>query len=350
MINQNLLDVVMFVEIALLVLAVAVFFTHGLWLFLNHRRVMRLTETARQSLARLVTRGTINLEDIELLRQLRQDVQVTVFLETSRNLTGSGKERLRFVAHEVSLIDRARKLCESRLWTRRLRGARLLSRMDVGDPIVVKLLSDQNAAVRAQAAEWAAAQPSPLIIATMLTMLADPATQARFAVQDALLRMGSIVTEPLAAFLETHTGLPAESGLRVAGAIGSSTFLPAAKRLSANENVGVRVAATNVLGAIGDVSSADRLTTLLKDPDSGVRAAAAHGLGRMQHWQSGSQLAECLRDSSWQVRREAGLALRAIGAPGALFLRRAIKGDDRFASDMAQQVLDLPEAAATAAG
>jgi HEAT repeat protein len=181
-------------------------------------------------------------------------------------------------------------------------------------------------------------------------MLADPATQARFAVQDALLRMGTIVTEPLAAFLETHTGLPAESGLRVAGAIGSSAFLPAAVRLSANDNVGVRIAATNVLGAIGDESSTDRLAGLLKDPDPDVRAAAAHALGRMQHWQSASQLAECLRDSSWQVRREAGLALRAIGAPGALFLRRAIKGDDRFASDMAQQVLDLPEAAATAAG
>ena len=205
MVNQHLLNIVMSVEILLLVLAVAIFFTHGLWLFVNHRRVMRLTETARQSLARLVTRGTINVEDVELLRQLRHDVQVTVFLETSRNLTGSGKERLRFVAHEVLLIDRARKLCESRLWTRRLRGARLLSRMDVADPIVVKLLSDKNAAVRAQAAEWAATQPSPPLIATMLTMLADPATQARFAVQDALLRMGSIVTEPLAAFLETHT-------------------------------------------------------------------------------------------------------------------------------------------------
>jgi len=350
MVNQHLLNIVMSVEILLLVLAVAIFFAHGLWLFVNHRRVMRLTETARQSLARLVTRGTINVEDVELLRQLRHDVQITVFLETSRNLTGSGKERLRFVAHEVLLIDRARKLCESRLWTRRLRGARLLSRMDVADPIVVKLLSDENPAVRAQAAEWAATQPSPPLIATMLTMLADPATQARFAVQDALLRMGSIVTEPLAAFLETHAGLPAESGLRVAGALGSAAFLPAANRLSANESVGVRVAATNVLGAIGDASSADRLTALLKDPEAGVRSAAAHGLGRTQHWQSASQLAECLRDPSWQVRREAGLALRALGAPGSLFLRRAIKSDDRFAADMAQQVLDLPEAAAAAAG
>jgi len=347
-VDQQLLNVVMYVEVALLILPVALFFAHGLWLLLNHRRVMRLTETARESLARLVTRGTINLEDIKLLRQLRQDVQVTVFLETSRNLTGSGKERLRFVAHEISLLERARKLCESRLWTRRLRGARLLSRMDVADTIVEKLLIDPNPAVRAQAAEWAAAQPSTPIISTMLTMLADPATQARFAVQDALLRMGVVVAEPLAAFLETHSGLPAEAGLRVAQALAGPGFRPAALRHSASDEAGVRVAATNLLGAIGDAQSAVRLMELLKDADSGVRAAAAHGLGRMQHWQAAAQLADCLRDSAWGVRREAGLALRAIGGPGALFLRRALKGDDSFAADMAQLVIDLP--AAVAAG
>jgi HEAT repeat protein len=345
-VDQELLNIVMYVEVALLMLAVALFFAHGLWLLLNHRRVMRLTETARESLARLVTRGTINLEDVELLRQLRQDVQVTVFLETSRNLTGAGKERLRFVAHEISLLDRARKLCESRIWTRRLRGARLLSRMDVADSIVEKLLVDPNAAVRAQAAEWAAAQPSPPIISTMLTMLADPATQARFAVQDALLRMGVVVAEPLAAFLETHSGLPAEAGLRVAQALAGPGFRPAALRHSTSEEAGVRVAATNLLGAIGDAPSAERLMELLTDADSRVRAAAAHGLGRMQHWQAAAQLAGCLRDSAWGVRREAGLALRAIGGPGALFLRRALKGDDSFAADMAQLVLDLPSAVA----
>lgn len=346
MVNQGLLNGVMFVEVGLLVLAVAVFFTHGLWLFVNHRRVLRLTEAARESLARLVTRGTINVEDIELLRQLRQDVQVAVFLETSRNLTGEGKERLRFVAREVSLLERARKLCENRAWTRRLRGARLLARMDVADPVVEKLLLDPNPAVRAQAAEWAAAQPSIRIISTMLTMLADPATQARFAVQDALLRMGGIVAEPLAAFLETHSGLAAESGLRVAEALAGTGFRPAALRLSASDEPGVRIAAANLLGAIGDATSAERLAELLKDPNSRARAAAAHGLGRMRHWQAASQLAECLRDSAWHVRREGGLALRAIGAPGTLFLRRALKGDDKFAADMAQLVIDLPGAVA----
>jgi HEAT repeats len=175
--------------------------------------------------------------------------------------------------------------------------------------------------------------------------LADPATQARFAVQDALLRMGSIIADPLATFLETHSGLPAESGLRVAESLAEPRFLPAALRHSTSEKIGVRTAAANLLGAIGGAESAARLIELLKDPDSVVRAAAAHSLGRMQHWPAASQLAECLQDRTWRVRRDAGLALRALGAPGALFLRRALKGNDPFAADMSQQVLDLPAAA-----
>jgi len=157
--------------------------------------------------------------------------------------------------------------------------------------------------------------------------------------------MGSTIVDPLATFLETHSGLPAESGLRVAEALAEPRFLAAALRHSASDEVGVRTAAANLLGAIAGGESAARLIELLKDPESLVRAAAAHGLGRMQHWQAAAQLAQCLQDSTWRVRRDAGLALRALGAPGALFLRRALKGNDAFAADMSQQVLDLPAAA-----
>jgi hypothetical protein len=345
-VNRNLLDLVMLIEIGLLVLAVAVFFAHGVWLFVSQRKFLRDMTAARDSLTRLLTRGTIDIEEIDVLRRTPRDAQVAAFLEASRNLTGMGKERLLFIAREVSLLDRARKLCESRLWTRRLRGARLLARMDVADPLIEKLLADPNPAVRAQAAEWAATHPAPTIISIMLTMLADPATQARFAVQDSLLRMGATIADPLASFLETHSGLPAESGLRVGESLAEPRFLPAALRHSASTEIGARTAAANLLGAIGGAESAARLTELLKDPESLVRAAAAHGLGRMQHWPAAAQLAECLKDPTWRVRRDAGLALRAIGAPGALFLRRALKGGDAFAADMSQQVLDLPAAAA----
>lgn len=346
MITQNVIQIVMLVEIALLVFAVAMFFLHGVWLYFTNRRLARLGKAARDSVAVLITRGTVNVEELEALKEQPDDVQVMAFLEISRNVTGTGKERLRFIAEKVGVVDRARKLCEHRRWTRRLRGARILSRLDVPDPLVRKLLADPHPAVRAQAAEWAAAQPSEEVISAMLDLLADQATQARFAVQNALLRMGGVIAGPLAAFLETHTGRAAEAGLRVAESVAEPSFAPAAQRLSREGDVGIRVAAAKLLGAIADAPAAERLTEMLRDDESRVRAAAAQSLGRMQHWQAGSLLSECLRDSAWRVRKEAALALRAIGAPGTLFLRRALKSDDRFAADMAQQVLDLPAAAA----
>jgi HEAT repeat protein len=84
------------------------------------------------------------------------------------------------------------------------------------------------------------------------------------------------------------------------------------------------------------------LLDLLTDPVPEVRATAAHALGKLGHWPAVSHLAPLLRDRAWIVRREAGLALRALGAPGLLYLRRYLTDADHFAADMAQQVLDLP--------
>jgi len=345
MVNETVLQIIMLIEVGLLALAVSVFFLHGVWLHLTTRRMEKLVKTGRESLARLVSSGSINLEDARVLRGLPNDIQQITFLEISRTLSGSGKERLRFAAQKLGVIDRARALCLHRRWTRRLRGARILSQLDVPDALVLKLLADPHPAVRAQAAEWAASQPSVEVVSAMLVLLADPATQARFAVQNALLRMGNVIAVPLAAFLETHSDRAAEAGLKVAESVASPQFLASALRLSFVEDVGVREAAAKLLGAIAGAEAAARLMEMLGDPDPHVRAAAASALGRMNYWQAGSMLAERLRDERWRVRREAGLALRAIGAAGTLFLRKALKGDDRFAADMAQQVLDLPEAA-----
>jgi HEAT repeat protein len=84
---------------------------------------------------------------------------------------------------------------------------------------------------------------------------------------------------------------------------------------------------------------------MLSDRVPEVRAAAARGLGRMRHWQAATNLALGMRDPAWRVRRESGMALRAVGAPGVLLLRRTLKGDDAFAADMAQLILDLPATA-----
>ena len=346
MISNHLLDVVMLTEIGLIGLALSLYLLHGVWLLFNQRRGLAQTERARESMVRLVNSTVVDLEQIESLRKLPHSVQTKAFLEVARNVSGSGMERLRFVAQQVGVLDHARKLCESRRWTRRLRGARILSQMDVPDPLVLKLLIDRHPALRAQAAEWAAAQPSMPVIAAMLRLLADPATQARFAVQTALLRMGAVAAGPLTTYLERNSGSAAEAGLRVAESLAEPRVEQVALRLSRTADVAIRTAAAKLLGAVGGAEAAERLLELLGDEAFQVRAAAAQSLGRMHHWQAGSGLSERLRDPNWPVRRQAALALRAIGAPGVLFLRRAIKGNDRFAADMAQQILDLPAAAA----
>lgn len=345
MIPESVVTGIMIGEASLLLVSLVLFFSHGVWLHFHQNAEDRRVAAARERLARLLTRSTVDPEDVEVLKKAPRSVQVAVFLELAQSMTGTGKERLRFLAGQIGLLDRAKTFCNSRRWGRRLRGARLLARLDVSDPVVERLLRDPHPAVRAQAAEWGAAQPSMPVVLELLNMLADPATLARFAVQNALYRVGSLVVEPLARYLGTHDGEPADAGLKVAQALAGPRFLPAGMRFSTSSDPVLRCSAAHLLGAIGDASGAARLVQMLSDPISDVRAAAASGLGRMRYWQAASHLAAALRDSAWRVRRESGMALRAVGAPGVVLLRRAVRDRDRFAADMAQLVLDLPATA-----
>src|SRR5207237_9477638 len=98
------------------------------------------------------------------------------------------------------------------------------------DPPGQALLGEPHSVLRAQAAEWAAARASPTVISVMLALLADPATQARFVVQNALLRMGTVVAAPLGDFLDIQSGRAAEAGLRVAETMAGPRFAAAGGR------------------------------------------------------------------------------------------------------------------------
>jgi hypothetical protein len=344
-IPDSIVNAIMIGEASLLLISLLLFFTHGGWFHFHRRSEERRIAAGRERLARLLIASTVEPDDVEALRALPRRVQIAVFLEIAMSMSGTGKERLRFLADEIGLLGRAKAFCQSRRWGRRLRGARILARLDISDPVVERLLRDPHPAVRAQAAEWGAAQPSLPVVLELLNMLADPATLARFAVQNALFRIGPMVVDPLARYLASHDGDPADAGLKVAEALAGPRFLVSGIRFSTSSDPVLRESAAALLGAIGDASGASRLVQMLSDSSSDVRAAAARGLGRMRYWQAATNLAAGLRDSSWRVRRESGMALRAVGAPGVLLLRRSLKGDDAFAADMAQLVLDLPATA-----
>ncbi|MBA2689108.1 MAG: HEAT repeat domain-containing protein [Gemmatimonadaceae bacterium] len=342
MINPRILDLVMLIELGLLVFSVVLFFAHGAWLYIISQRNSAQLVHARSALVKIVAGTSQSTADIKILKRLPTRVKTTAFLEMSRNISGDAKDRLRAAARSTGLVEAARGYCRSRKWKNRLRGARLLTNLDERDDVVRRLLRDSHPDVRAQAAEWAAIQPTPAIIDEMLMLLGDSDTEFRFAVQDALLRMGREVVSPLGEYLDKSDGTAAELGLELAAAIAEPRFLAAGLLHSRNEDSSVRASAARLLASIGSDESKNRLMEALHDPIPEVRAAAASGLGKMRHWAAAVQMSRMLADPTWSVRRESAMALRKIGGPGMLLLQRAAASDNESVADIAQLILDTP--------
>ena len=218
---------------------------------------------------------------------------------------------------------------------------RVLSLLGGGEDSVPPLLDDPRPEVRAQAAEWVAAHPDAQTAARLVEMLDDPGRFVRFTAMDSLIRLRATAVEPLGAAIARGAPRPA---LEVAARIGDPRLAAPAQARLDDPDPGVRAWAARVLGDLGGETHATAVAERLADPVPDVRAAAAVALGRLGHWPSATAVAALLHDTDWHVRRDAGLALRALGPAGELLLRRALRDDDEFARDMAQQTLDLPEA------
>ena len=173
-------------------------------------------------------------------------------------------------------------------------------------------------------------------------MLDDPGRFVRYTAMDSLIRLRGAAVEPLAGAIE-RSPRP-RAALEVAARIGDPRLAgPAQARLD-DPDAAVRAWAARVLGGLGGEEHAAAVVERLTDGDAEVRAAAAVALGRLGHWPSAPAVSALLTDPDWNVRRSAALALRALGPSGELLLRRALRVEDAFARDMAQQTLDLPEA------
>lgn len=327
--------------------AVAALFGHGIWLRLDRARTRRPLEQGRAALY-VMMRARSPVPDAErescmdTLRRLPPRLQARLVMSLARSLDPSAATPLRRVAAGIGITRRAERFCRSRLWWRRLEGARLLALLGDESGAVARLLRDPHPAVRRQAVELAAEDPAPGMIDGLVRLLRRPAGAEVFSAQDALLRAGTVAVEPLATMLDAGEGPGTKAALRVARALAHPRFTAPAIVLCAAADPGTRAAAAELLGATGGEESTTVLGSLLDDPDPAVRAAAARSLGRLRYWASAPRLAGRMRDTSWQVRRSAGLALRAVGPPGLLLLKKMQSDANNFAADMARQVLDLP--------
>ena len=324
MISLELLMRVCGIEAVVLILAVALVCGHALWLWREQRWSWPQLIRGWAILAATLDGPVPPPADLKWLESLPVRLQIRLFTSIMVSLTGPGRERITRVARIIGLLSRVETLCGSPLWWRRLQGGRLFTLFGGGWEYMPTLLRDPHPLVRAQAAEWAVEHPRPGIINSLLILLDDGHALCRVKAQDSLLRMGSVVKEPLHRYLSSHPNSGVEAALRVAVGLADQRFLPVAIHLCRDASPGVRILATELMGAVGGKEAVDTLIRLLNDADPEVRAAAARALGKLGHWPAATTLAALLQDRRFEVRWEAGLALRALGAPGILWLRRAL--------------------------
>ncbi len=328
---------------ALLLATLVLLVAHGTWRAISDARWRRPLAEARAALAKTADRLELVPEDARALERLPDDRRIDLFAELAQSVAGAPRSALAEAARELGVIDRAEGWCGSRVWRRRLRGARLLTTLGGGEDTVPPLLADPRPEVRAQAAEWAAGHGSEANVRRLTEMLDDPLGLARFTVMDSLIRLGAAAVVPLRDAIAGVGHGAAVAALRVGAAIGDPRLAPAARERLDDADPAVRAWAVRLIGAVGGDENAAAVVGRLEDPAEEVRAAAAVALGRLGHWPAAPQLAARLSDPSWLVRRNTALALRSLGPAGELLLGRALREEDRFARDIARQTLDLPE-------
>jgi hypothetical protein len=341
-VSLGVLETVLLTEALLLAAALAGLFGHAAREALReHRHAARLAR-ARRAVRDAVQGRAPATDDRAALDALPRRLQVRVFLELAPQITGGGRLRLARLADALMLRERAEARTRSIRWWRRVHAVRFLHATGGGETVVPGLLEDRHPAVRAAAVEWSADHANPDLVRRLVALLPRPDRFGGFVLRDTLIRIGPGAVPALAAYLERQNGEATVAALDVAAALPDPRYAPAARRLAGDPDALVRRRACAVLAALGGEAAVEVLRARLDDPDAGVRAASAAALGRLGHWASAPALARLLRDPAWPVRSGAAHALRALGSPGLLYLRRALADPDRFAADIARQVLETP--------
>ena len=300
-----------------------------------------LIEAARAALSSVAASGTPSQNATDLLLRLRQAERIAVFSVLGPSISGDSLTAVRTVAADLGLITWAHRSLDSRSWARRLVAARFLVAMGAGcHDLAPTMFSDPHPAVRVQAATWAASCGALAPIDLVVGMLSDPDGRCRFAAKDALIRIGLDALPTLHRLLDSADSLTITAALEVASAIGDPSLSTQAERIAVAGTPRQRALAAAVLGASGSQVTGPALRALLNDPEPEVREAATIALAEQGDWSAAVPIAALLGDSVWGVRREAGLALLRLGAPGIVLLREAALGAGE-ARSIAIQALEL---------
>jgi HEAT repeat protein len=312
---------------------------------LRARRRKELVDAGAAAIAAVAADpGTLDTDPVAIatLGRLRPAELDDLVIRLARGLAGETHDAVVRAADRLGVVERAERLTTDRRWWRRLRGARMLTALQVDREHMDRLLDDAHPLVRAQAAEWTASHPAPERIRAVVRLLADEDPVTVHAAQDALIRIGGPAERPIAEALGATAAASRArlAVMEVAGALHSPLFGPPACELAWAPEELVRARAAAILGAAGTDGAIAVLLSLLDDSVPGVRRAAADALGESGDWHAAGRLGHVLDDDDFAVRRSAGLSLLRLGAPGLVALRAAASSGTDRARDMAARVLE----------
>ncbi len=277
----------------------------------------------------------------ERVAELPRRALLSVLQHLAVELEGEALERVRRLVRTMGLERYIRRRSRSRRWRMRVQAAQLHHLVVHPDFDRRRLLVDRHPLVVARAAEALTPQLATEHLDTLLPMLASDDAAIRLAAQQAVLSAGAAAVPQLLDRLATTTGPDDTVAILEVVANLSDQRLVAGLGLHARStDVRVRRLAAKALGHGSGPGAVATLHELLDDPSELVRATAVESLARMDSVASVNRIGALMNDASFVVRRTAGLALDQLGSPGRLALRRVLECDDRFARDMARQVLD----------
>jgi len=297
---------------------------------------------ARVMLARHLEDRTLSDAEMGQLRALSPRDVIRLFFAVAPSVGLVERQWLGTVAESLGLVAIAVQRTQAEEWWNRLSGARFLTLIGAEPEVMQRLSRDEDPAVRAASATFLARYPTSEGAETLIEMLDDGHAAARFAAKDALMRLGAIATPTIASRLLEAGERHAVALLEVACAAPSHEYVAAAEARFTDPHPRIRCLLARLLRGLGGAVASERLVEMLKDGDDSVREAAAEALGFLNHWPAAPVVAALLDDPSSRVRLAGAVALGRFGAPGELFLRRALTRGSDVAVAAAMRILEDP--------
>ncbi len=278
------------------------------------------------------------------LAEMPMVVVADVLQQLITDVTGEGRRRLRIVARQRGLIHRIERWSRRRRWHRRAHAAHLLVLLDDDATERTRLLGDPHPLVRARAIASMSPDEIGPHAESLLGAFDHPSPAVQSAAQFALVRGGIDCVEPIVELLDRlergeHDPEAIVLVAEVAAHLPDRRVVDALIGFVDHEDPRLRLLVATCLGNGTFAEPAAPLAALLADSDSSVRAEAARSVGRDEVVALAHMVGRMLGDRSWQVRRNAGAALRELGPIGKVVLRCHLDDDDAFARDMALHVL-----------